>query len=65
MVRRLAIWDLDFGLGTKKATAVGNGSIAIEVDVSDWESVQNAYAKTLSEFEPCRHPGPFRWHSWK
>ena len=48
---RLAIWDLDFDLGTKKATAVGNGSIAIEVDVSNWQSVQNAYAKTLSEFE--------------
>jgi 3-oxoacyl-[acyl-carrier protein] reductase len=48
---RLAIWDLDFDLGTKKATAVGNGSIAIKVDVSNWQSVQNAYAKTLSEFE--------------
>ena len=48
---RLAIWDLDFDLGTKKATALGNGSIAIKVDVSNWQSVQNAYAKTLSEFE--------------
>ena len=39
---RLAIWDLDFDLATKKAAALGSGSIAIEVDVSKWESVQNA-----------------------
>jgi NAD(P)-dependent dehydrogenase (short-subunit alcohol dehydrogenase family) len=47
---RLAIWDLDFGLATKKATALGSGSIAIEVDVSNWQSVQNAYSQTFNEF---------------
>mgnify|MGYP006139056915 CR=1 FL=1 len=47
---RLAIWDLDFDLATKKATALGSGSIAIEVDVSNWQSVQNAYGQTFNEF---------------
>ena len=47
---RLAIWDLDFDLATKKATALGSRSIAIEVDVSNWHSVQNAYAETFNKF---------------
>ncbi len=47
---RLAIWDLDFDLAANKAAGLGDGSIAIEVDVSNWQSVQNAYNKTLNEF---------------
>lgn len=44
----VAIWDMDADLATKTARELGAGALAIEVDISRWDSVQAAVAKTLS-----------------
>ncbi|MGD1887202.1 MAG: SDR family NAD(P)-dependent oxidoreductase [Cohaesibacteraceae bacterium] len=43
----VAVWDMDVGLATETAQALGGGSFACSVDVSDWTSVSDAMAKTL------------------
>ena len=44
---RIAIWDMDFSLAEEAAGAIGDGAFACCVDVSDWQSVQEAMARTL------------------
>ena len=45
---RVAIWDMDEALAQETAAKVGGGSMAIRVDISNWESVQAAMAKTIA-----------------
>jgi len=47
---RVAIWDMDVDLARKTAAALGNDAIALHVDVSDWASVQAAFAHTAQAF---------------
>lgn len=42
----VAIWDQDKALAEKTAADIGNGSIAVAVDVSDWSSVERALETT-------------------
>ena len=44
---RVAVWDMDEALASEKAAELGGDAIAVNVDVSDWESVQAACQKTL------------------
>lgn len=44
---RIAIWDMDADLAQSTADRLGQGSIALPCDVSDWSSVQAAYEKTI------------------
>lgn len=44
---RVAIWDMDEALAQDIAARIGGGALAVKVDISDWESVQAAVAKTL------------------
>lgn len=48
---RVAIWDLDEGLAQTKATKIGRGAFALPVNVSNWDSVSRAHAKTLEAAE--------------
>ncbi|WP_424988614.1 SDR family NAD(P)-dependent oxidoreductase [Microbulbifer sp. S227A] len=43
---RVVIWDMDVELAQTTAARVGGGALAVQVDVSDWDSVQAAMAKT-------------------
>ncbi|MEM1286653.1 MAG: SDR family NAD(P)-dependent oxidoreductase [Pseudomonadota bacterium] len=43
----IAIWDMDVALATETAQELGGGSFSCAVDVSDWNSVTDAMAKTL------------------
>ena len=45
---RLAIWDIDIALARQAADEIGNGSIAVETDVSRWDSVSTALETTKS-----------------
>ena len=47
---RIAVWDLDPDLAQAMAERLGNGAIAVQVDVSDWDSVSSAMERTLAEF---------------
>jgi 2-dehydro-3-deoxy-L-rhamnonate dehydrogenase (NAD+) len=47
---RVAIWDMDDALAREKATKINNGACSVVADVSDWTSVQSAYAATLEQF---------------
>ncbi len=47
---RVAIWDMDLNLATKTAAALGNGAIAVQVNISDWASVQAGFAQTAQAF---------------
>lgn len=44
---RVAIWDMDEALAQETAARVGGGAMAVQVDISDWNSVQAAMAKTV------------------
>lgn len=44
---RVAIWDMDAALAQETAARVGGGAMAVQVDISDWDSVQAAMAKTI------------------
>lgn len=44
---RVAIWDMDAALAQETAARVGGGAMAVQVDISDWDSVQAAMAKTV------------------
>ena len=46
---RIAIWDLDRDLAEAAAGEIGNGAFACAVDVSDWDSVSAAMARTLDQ----------------
>lgn len=43
----VAIWDMDQTLAQETAARIGNGAVAVQVDISDWTSVQAAAAKTV------------------
>ncbi len=45
----VAVWDMDLALAEEKAVALG-GSIALQVDVSDWASVAAAAKTTQDKF---------------
>lgn len=47
---KVAIWDTDQGLAEDAAQQLGNQSIAVAVDISDWESVVAGYAQTKDAF---------------
>lgn len=47
---RVAIWDHDIAYAQKTAKAIGDAVIAVEVDVSDLQAVENAHATTLKAF---------------
>lgn len=44
---RIAIWDMDETLARETAARVGGGALAVQVDISSWDSVQAAMAKTV------------------
>lgn len=44
---RVAIWDTDVSLATETANTIGNSSLAMACDISDWDSVMGAYQATL------------------
>nr|WP_210341750.1 SDR family NAD(P)-dependent oxidoreductase [Rhizobium setariae] len=48
---RVAIWDVDQKLASGMAERLGNGSIALGVDIADWNSVERAMQQTLAAFE--------------
>ncbi|MCG6902413.1 MAG: SDR family oxidoreductase [Rhodobacter sp.] len=48
---RVAIWDMDGELARAKAAALGNGALAMQVDVADWSSVESACEATLEADE--------------
>lgn len=47
---RVAIWDADHGLASETATHLGNGAIAVMVDIASWKCVEEAYAQTKDAF---------------
>ena len=47
---KVAIWDLDHALAEKTAKAVGGGTLAVAVDVTDYASVEKAREATLKAF---------------
>ena len=47
---RVALWDQDLALAEKAAQQIGNGAVAIAVDVADWSSVSNAFDATKEAF---------------
>ncbi|MGC3940693.1 SDR family NAD(P)-dependent oxidoreductase [Roseobacter sp. EG26] len=47
---RVALWDTDQPLADDTARQLGNRSLAVEVDIADWDSVDAAYAKTKDAF---------------
>ena len=47
---RIAVWDTDRALAEKTASTLGEHSIAIDVDIADWDSVQSAYELTCGAF---------------
>ncbi len=44
---RVAIWDMDQALAEETAGRIGNGAIALKVDVADWPGVEAAFRETL------------------
>ncbi|MEV8467958.1 SDR family NAD(P)-dependent oxidoreductase [Fluviibacterium sp. DFM31] len=49
---RIAIWDNDADLAEKTAQEIGGGAFACAVDISDWDSVQQAMAATQAQGGP-------------
>ena len=48
---RIAVWDTDNTMARKTAKQLGQGCLAVDVDIASWESVQAAYAATIGQFE--------------
>lgn len=46
---RLALADIDIGRATKEAASLGDGVIAVEMDVTDQSSIDAAVTKTITE----------------
>ena len=44
---RVAVWDMDHSLAVQTAKNLGDNAFAVEVDIANWESVQNAHAVTM------------------
>ncbi|WP_193143320.1 MULTISPECIES: SDR family NAD(P)-dependent oxidoreductase [unclassified Meridianimarinicoccus] len=49
---RIAIWDNDADLAEKTAQEIGGGAFACAVDISNWDSVQQAMAATQAQGGP-------------
>ncbi len=47
---RVALWDTDQTLAEEVARQLGNGSLAVAVDIADWQSVEAAYGQTKEPF---------------
>jgi 2-dehydro-3-deoxy-L-rhamnonate dehydrogenase (NAD+) len=47
---RVAIWDLDSALAAETANGLDHDPIALEVDIANWPSVQEARRKTMEAF---------------
>jgi len=47
---RVALWDMDESLANETAGRIGNGAMAAVCDVSDWDSVQQAFETTYKAF---------------
>lgn len=47
---RVALWDMDKSLASETANRIGNGAMASECDVSDWDSVERAFDLTYKTF---------------
>lgn len=47
---RIAIWDWNQSLAEATAYHLEGNDFAVEVDISDWHSVEAAYAQTISAF---------------
>lgn len=47
---RVALWDIDEALASKTAQQIGNGAMAVQADVSDWTSVEQAFKTTQDAF---------------
>ena len=47
---RVAVWDMDADMAAKTAKALGNGAIAVKVNVGNWASVQAGFAQTAQAF---------------
>jgi len=44
---RLVLWDMDIDLAQEKAAELGGETLAVKVDIGDWESVSSACRETL------------------
>lgn len=47
---KVALWDMDLTLAQETASSLGNGAIAVQADVSEWDGVQAAFDQTLASF---------------
>lgn len=47
---RVALWDMDLSLAQETAQRIGQGAIAVDADVSDWASVEQAMVTTHEAF---------------
>ena len=47
---RVAVWDMDESLAIETAKRIGAGAIAVDADVADWSSVEQAIARTEAAF---------------
>jgi len=48
---RIAVWDTDNIMARETAKQLGQGCLAVDVDIASWDSVQAAYAATIDQFE--------------
>jgi NAD(P)-dependent dehydrogenase (short-subunit alcohol dehydrogenase family) len=48
---RIAVWDTDNIMARETAKQLGQGCLAVDVDIASWDSVQAAYATTIDRFE--------------
>lgn len=47
---RVSLWDRDEALATQTAERLGGGCVAVGVDIADWQSVEQAMARTEEAF---------------
>jgi len=47
---RVAVWDMDEKLAIETAKRIGSGAIAVNANVAEWSSVEQAIAKTEAAF---------------
>ena len=45
----VALWDMDLKMAQDTAAEIGSGTVAVECDVADWDSVQAAQAETETQ----------------
>ena len=47
---QVSIWDWDQPLAERTATELGGGTLAVQVDIANWQSVEAAFAQTIEAF---------------